>query len=84
VARSRRQASLGGDTEQFAAGRQAEIDAAVKRMQADAAVAEEMLQKHLEQMGAQSWSALVAVLTETRTAFDRANQPARDAFKRPA
>jgi transcription elongation GreA/GreB family factor len=53
-------------------------------MQADAASAEEKLQKHLDQMGVQSWSALMAVLTETRTAFDRANQAARDAFKRAA
>jgi hypothetical protein len=53
-------------------------------MQVDAAAAEETIQKHLDQMGAQSWSALMAVLTETRTAFDRANQAARDAFKRAA
>ena len=75
---------LGGDAKQFAAGGQAEIDAAVKRMQADAAVAEEKLQKQLDQMGAQSWSALTAVLAETRAAFDRANQAAREAFKRAA
>ncbi len=75
---------LGGDARQFATGRQAEIDIAVKRMQADATVAEEKLQKQLDQMGAQSWSALMAVLTETRAAFDRANQAARDAFKRAA
>jgi hypothetical protein len=73
-----------GDTKQFATARQAEIDAAVKRMQADASAAEEKLQKHLDQMGAQSWSALMAVLTETRAAFDRANQAAREAFKRAA
>ena len=60
---------LAGDTRQFTTERQAEIDAAVKRMQADAAAAEVKL---LKQMGTQSWSALMAVLTETRTAFDRA------------
>jgi hypothetical protein len=49
-----------------------------------AAAAEEKLQKHMDQMGAQSWSALMAVLTETRAAFARANQAARDAFKRAA
>jgi hypothetical protein len=38
-------------------------------MQVDAAAAEETIQKHLDQMGAQSWSALMAVLTETRTAI---------------
>ena len=75
---------LGSDTKQFATERQAEIDAAVKRMQADAAAAEEKLQKQLDQMGAQSWSAMMAVLTETRAAFDRANQAAREAFKRAA
>jgi hypothetical protein len=61
-----------------------EIDASVKRMQADAAVAEEKLQKQLDQIGSQSWSALMATLTETRAAFDRAHQAAREAFKRAA
>jgi hypothetical protein len=75
---------LGSDAKQFAAGRQAEIDVAVKRMQVDAGAAEEKLQKQLDQMGTQSWSALMTVLTETRAAFDRANQAARDAFKRSA
>jgi hypothetical protein len=75
---------LAGDTKQFATGRQAEIDAAVKRMQADAAAAEEKIQKQLDQMGAQSWSAMMAVLTETRATFDRANQAAREAFKQAA
>ena len=73
---------LGGDAKQFATERRVEIDASVKRMQADAAVAEEKLQKQLDQMGSQSWSALMATLTETRAAFDRANQAAREAFKR--
>jgi hypothetical protein len=75
---------LAGNTKQFATERQAEIDTAVKRMQADAAAAEEKLQKQVEQVGTQSWSALMAVLTETRAAFDRANQAARDASKRAA
>ncbi|HLG84103.1 MAG TPA: hypothetical protein VKY22_24085 [Bradyrhizobium sp.] len=73
-----------GDTRQFATERQSEIDAAVKRMQADATVAEEKLRKQMEEMGTQSWSALMAALTETRAAFDRANQAAREAFKRAA
>ncbi|OIQ62988.1 hypothetical protein GALL_554770 [mine drainage metagenome] len=72
---------LGNDAKQFATERQAEIDVAVKRMQVDAGAAEEKLQKQLDQMGTQSWSALMTVLTETRSAFDRANQAARDAFK---
>jgi len=79
------EANLEGDLSlERMATRQAEIDTAVKRMQADAAAAEKKLQKHVDQMGTQSWSALTAVLTETRAAFDRANQAARDAFKRAA
>ncbi len=75
---------LAGDTKRFATERRGEIDASVKRMQADAVVAEEKLQKQLDQIGSQSWSALTATLTETRAAFDRANQAAREAFKRAA
>jgi hypothetical protein len=52
-------------------------------MEADAAVAEERLQK-LNQAGMQSWSALMGALTETRAAFDRANQAAQEAFNRAA
>ena len=71
------------DAREFAAERRTEIDATLKRMQADAATAEEKLKK-LNEAGVQSWSALMAALTETRTAFDRANQAAREAFKRAA
>jgi hypothetical protein len=74
---------LGSSAKEFAAERRGEIDAAVKRMNTDATAAEERLKK-LNQAGAQSWSALMAALTETRAAFDRANQAARDAFKRAA
>jgi hypothetical protein len=74
---------LGSSAKEFVAERRGEIDAAVKRMNTDATAAEEKLQK-LNQAGAQSWSALMAALTETRAAFDRANQAARDAFKRAA
>jgi hypothetical protein len=74
---------LNSSAKEFAAERRGEIDAAVKRMNTDATAAEEKLQK-LNQAGAQSWSALMAALTETRAAFDRANQAARDAFKRAA
>jgi hypothetical protein len=38
----------------------------------------------LNQAGTQSWSALMAALTETRAVFDRANEAAREAFKRAA
>jgi len=65
---------------EFAAERRGEIDASVARMKADAAAAEEKLQK-LARAGNESWSALNAALAETRAAFDRANQTARDAFK---
>ena len=74
---------LGSSAKEFTAERRGEIDAVVKRMNTDATAAEEKLQK-LSQAGGQSWSALMAALTETRAAFDRANQAARDAFKRAA
>ena len=74
---------LGGSAKEFAAERRGEIDAVVKRMNTDATAAEEKLQK-LSQAGDQSWSALMAALTETRAAFDRANEAATDAFKRAA
>ena len=74
---------LGSDAKEFATERRNEIDAAVKRMNADAAAAEEKLQK-LNQAGTRSWSVLMAALTETRAVFDRANQAAREAFKRAA
>ena len=66
---------------ELAAGQRKEIDATVSRMRADAATAEAKLQK-LAQAGTESWSALSAALSETRAAFDRANQAAREAFKR--
>ena len=51
-------------------------------MEADAAVAEKKLQKIKDQRGGkQSWSSLMTALTETRGAFDRANQTAQQAFK---
>lgn len=75
--------TLNSSAKEFAAERRGEIDAAVKRMNTDATAAEEKLQK-LNQAGSQSWSALMAALTETRAAFDRANQVAVDAFKRAA
>jgi hypothetical protein len=65
----------------FAAERRADFDAAVRQMKADASEAEARLQK-LKQAGSESWTALSAALTESRNAFDRANQAAWDAFKR--
>ncbi|MET4119096.1 hypothetical protein ABIB85_004159 [Bradyrhizobium sp. JR1.5] len=74
---------IASDGKQFAAERRADLDEAVKRMKAEAAEAEGKLQK-LSHAGAQSWSALMVALAETRTSFDRANQAAQEAFKRAA
>ena len=67
----------------FAAGRRADVDAAVTKMKADAAEAEARMQK-LNQAGNESWAALSAALAESRKTFDRANQAAWDAVKRTA
>lgn len=72
---------LASAASEFASERRDEIESNVKRMKADAVAAEEKLRK-LNEAGNQSWSALTAALTETRTVFDRANQTAREAFKR--
>ena len=64
-----------------AAAKRADVDAAVEQMKADAAQAEAHFQK-LKQAGKESWTALSAALTESRKAFDRANQQAWDALKR--
>jgi len=52
-------------------------------MKADASQAEANLQK-LTRAGTESWTALNGALSESRAAFDRANQSAWDAFKRAA
>ena len=72
---------LNAATTAFAAESRRDIDAAITRMKADAAAAEQKLAK-LSQAGAESWSALSEALAETRASFDRANQAARDAFRR--
>jgi hypothetical protein len=72
---------LASTASEFASERRDEIESNVKRMKADAVAAEEKLRK-LNEAGNQSWSALTAALTETRAVFDRANQTAREAFKR--
>jgi hypothetical protein len=74
---------LNSDAKEFAAERRSEVEATVRRMNADATEAEEKL-RMLHEAGAQSWSAMMAALTETRAAFDRANQAAAEAFKRAA
>jgi hypothetical protein len=70
-----------GAAKEYATERRGEIDTVVKQMKTDAATAEETLQK-LTQAGNQSWTALTAALNETRAAFDRADQAAREAFKK--
>jgi hypothetical protein len=74
---------LGSAANEFATERQVEIHAALKRMKADAVVAEEKLLK-LNEAGSQSWSVLAAALTETRATFDRANRALQEQFKRLA
>ena len=64
----------------FLAERRAEIERAVQQMKADASKSDARLQK-LMAAGNESWAALNAALTESRTAFDRAIQAAGDAFK---
>lgn len=66
---------------EFAIERRREIDATVSRMKADAVTAEKKLQD-VARAGTESWSALNAALADTRATFDRANQAAREAFKR--
>jgi len=74
---------LGFAANEFAAERRNDIDAALQRMKADAVAAEARLLK-LNEAGTQSWSVLMAALTETRATFDRANQALQEQFKRAA
>jgi hypothetical protein len=67
----------------LAAGKRADMDAAVAQMKTQATDVDLRLQK-LKQAGTESWSALSAALAESRKAFDQANQKAWDAFKRAA
>ncbi len=72
--------TVGEVAAKFAVGRRADVDAALKKMKADAAEAETRLQQ-LGKTGQQSWAALSAGLAEARKAFDGANQAAWDAVK---
>jgi hypothetical protein len=65
---------------QVAAARRVDIDAALKQRKSDATEAEARLEK-LKQAGSDSWSVLSAGLTESRKAFDQANQAAWKALK---
>jgi hypothetical protein len=66
---------------EFAADRRAKVEAAVQQMKAAASTTEANIQKFAK-AGSQSWTAMNAALAESRTAFDKANQVAWDAFKR--
>ncbi len=65
---------------EVAGEQRAGIDAAINKMKADAAETEARLQK-LKDAGGESWTALSGALSESRQAFDRANQKAWDAIK---
>lgn len=75
--------SLRSASKEVAAQHRGDVEAIVKRMEAEAAAAEAKLRK-LGQAGTQSWSVLMGALVETRGAFDRANQAVREAFKKAA
>lgn len=66
---------------ELAADGRARVEAVVQQMKADARTTEANFQK-LTKAGTESWVTLNAALTESRAAFDRANQTAWDAFKR--
>ncbi len=74
--------TLHGAAAEFQSHRRADVDALVTQMKAGAAEAEAAF-KDMRRTGTESWSALSAALTESRNAFDRANQAAWDIFKRP-
>ena len=65
---------------EFAADRRAKMEATAQDMKAGAAAAEAKLQE-LSKAGAASWNAWSTALTESRAAFDRANQAAWEQFK---
>jgi hypothetical protein len=54
----------------------------LKQLKSDAAEAGAHLEK-LKQTGSESWSVLSAALSESRKAFDQANQAAWNALKGP-
>jgi hypothetical protein len=71
------------EASKIATAKRADLDAAVKQMRADAVEAEARFNK-LKQAGSESWAALGAALSESRKAFDQANQKAGDALKSAA
>ncbi|MCA1452394.1 hypothetical protein I6F35_04065 [Bradyrhizobium sp. BRP22] len=75
--------AFSSEAAKIAAAKRADVDAAVKQMKADATEAEARFEK-LKQVGSETWSSLSAALTESRKAFDRANQKAGDALNEAA
>lgn len=67
----------------LAANKRSDIDAAVKRMRADASKAEANFQE-MKRAGTESWAALNGALAESRAAFDRANEAVWSSLKRAA
>jgi uncharacterized phage infection (PIP) family protein YhgE len=66
---------------EFATDGRAKMEATAQEMKAGASAAEARLQE-LAKAGAVSWGAWNTALTESRAAFDRANQAAWESFKR--
>ncbi|MGJ0393593.1 MAG: hypothetical protein ACR650_12795 [Methylocystis sp.] len=75
--------SIHEEVKKRAAAGRSDVDAVLKQMKSNAEQAEARLQK-LKQAGGESWGALSAALSESRKAFDRANQEAWDALRRAA
>jgi hypothetical protein len=68
------------EASKVAAARRDDIDTALKQMKSDASEAGARLEK-LKQAGNNSWSVLSAGLTQSRKAFDEANQAAWNALR---
>jgi hypothetical protein len=66
---------------ELAADHRASIEPSITRMRADASDVELNLRK-LAAAGSESWTALATALSESRTAFDKANKAAWDALQR--
>lgn len=67
-------------TAEIAADHRAKVEATTQQMKAEASAAEAKFEK-LAKAGTESWTAWSAALTESRSAFDRANQAACESFK---
>ncbi|WP_052699464.1 hypothetical protein [Hyphomicrobium sp. 99] len=74
---------LHSSAKNFADNRREEVETAVKHMKVDADAARAKLEK-LRKSGSESWAAMQSVLTETRAAWDKANQAVHESLKRAA